>query len=209
MQTDFERRVSDALVATAPEWSATGLAEGARRRWRRRRLRRAGVAVVAVVAVAVPVGATLPIGEPERPVVVPAIDVPPSGVPVGWKQVAWRDLQVWVPSDWRDGWRDNWCAGSEDPRDGVIEWPGRVGVKLAIGCDRPQQGFGVTLGHDASAASLVYESGHVWQYEAGDVETYVPGSWLGYWYDDERMVSVNAGDRETVEQVLASVRRTG
>lgn len=210
MPTDLERRLSDALASVEPEMSATGLAEGARVRWRRRRLRRIGAAAVVVVAVAIPVGATLPVDEPERPAVLPAIDVPPPDVPPGWKRVTWRDLEAWVPPQWRDGWRDTWCAGSEDPRDGVIEWPGRTGmVELAIACATPTYGFGVTLGFDAAASSLVYPSGHVWRYESGDVEMYVPGSWLGYWYDDERMVSVNAGDRETVETILATVRRVG
>ena len=66
--------------------------------------------------------------------------------------------------------------------------------------------FGVSFA-DASAISPAYESGHVWQYEAGDVQQYVPGSWLGYWYDGNDLVEVNAADQETVQEIIDSVQR--
>jgi hypothetical protein len=207
--SDFESRLTDALSSGAegaPD--ASGLADRARRRSRRRR--RAAVIVAAgavVVAVAVPVG------------VVALRDDGPggggpaeSGVaddPVGQEQTpappdtrieTWHDLQVAVPASWGYGARTTWCAGgkAETP---VVERPG--GATLAIACT-PANGFGLTFGSSA-AVSPAYESGEVWQYEAGD-EEYVPGSWLGYWYDDTRLVQVNAADKATVQAVLDSVQ---
>ncbi len=73
-------------------------------------------------------------------------------------------------------------------------------------CEPDAIGFGVTFGPSA-AISPAYQSGHVWQYEAGDVTQYVPGSWLGYWYDGNDLVEVNAADKETVQTVIDSVER--
>ncbi len=109
-------------------------------------------------------------------------------------------MSVTVPASWGYGARSSWCAGG-DAESPVVERPGAV-VNLVL-CE-PGSSFGVTLG-SPTVISPVYESGEVWQYEAGDHSEYVPGSWLGYWYDDTRLVQVNAADEETVQAVLDSV----
>jgi hypothetical protein len=219
--TDFERRVTEALESGAEEApDATGLVVAARRRARVRRRARGGVlAGLVVVALAVPVGVVaLGGGSPaDRGDVAtdPSTSAPAEpepSVPAGWQVERWQGLEVAVPGDWTPGTRSSWCAGDDPATVGRIDRPdGGGGVD--IGCLDPSLSFGLTLGPRA-AFDAAYESGHVWKYVVGkDPDTvqvdvsnvYVPGSWLGYWYDDTRLVQVNAGDRETVQQVLDSI----
>lgn len=212
--SDLEQRVSESLVRAAGDAPAAGgLAEAARARARgRRRTRLAGAAALAVAVVAVPVAVTLGSGGSGRSPVAPdpggSSTAAPSGgpeVPDGWRVEAWRGLSVQVPDSWREGGRSAWCAGGGDPAVPVVQRPDTI-VEL-IECSRPTYSLGLSLG-SAAAYDTVYPSGHVWRYRRGDVEMYVDGSWLGHWYDDRRLVQVNAADRETVERVLESVAVT-
>jgi hypothetical protein len=199
--SDFETRLGDALSSGAegaPD--VTGLADGARRRARRRRTTYAGVAAVAVVAVAVPVGVVALSGGSD-PVDNGRADDP---VAVSTTRVeTWHDISVEVPVSWGYGSRSQHCVGG-DAKIPVVERPG--GVTTLVMCVDPAIGYGVSFS-DTSLISPVYESGHVWQYEAGDIEQYEPGSWLGYWYEGKDLVEVNAGDKETVQEVIDSVER--
>ncbi len=197
--SDFETRLGDALSSGAegaPD--VTGLADGARRRARRRRTTVASVAAAAVVAVAVPVGVVaLSDGGSDNGDV--AEDPPASTTRVE----TWHDISVEVPVSWDYGSRSQHCVGG-DPRIPVVERPG--GVTTLVMCVDPAIGYGVSFA-DTSVVSPAYESGHVWQYEAGDITQYVPGSWLGYWYDGDDLVEVNAADKETVQEIIDSVER--
>ena len=115
----------------------------------------------------------------------------------------WHDISVEVPASWGYGSRSQWCVGREAETP-VVERPG--GMTTLVLCEPEAIGFGVSFG-DTSAIDPAYASGHVWQYEAGDVTQYVPGSWLGYWYDGNDLVEVNAGDKETVQAIVDSVQR--
>lgn len=118
----------------------------------------------------------------------------------GWRTETWSGLSVDVPGDWVPGAPAAYCIGGRSPERGVVQRPS-TGVR-SIRCNDPHYGFGMVLGSSA-AYDTVYPSGHVWQYTGG--QEYVDGSWLGHWYDGERLVRVNAGDRATVERILASV----
>lgn len=201
--SDFESRLTDALSSgaeAAPD--ASGLADGARRRRRQRRrttIAAAAAAVIAVVAVPVGVIALNDGGGSDRGDVAEETPDTPNATRVE----TWHDLQVEVPASWGYGGRTAWCTGgqAETP---VVERPG--GVVAAIACD-PTYSFGVSWGDGTTTISPVYPSGHVWQYEAGDIAEYVPGSWLGYWYEGDDLVQVNAADQETVQEIIDSVQR--
>jgi hypothetical protein len=176
------------------------------------------MAGLVVVAVAVPVGVFALGGDSpaDRGSVAtdPSTSAPKPSVPVGWQVERWQGLEVAVPGDWSPGTRSSWCAGDDPATVGRIDRPDGGGG-VAIGCLDPSLSFGLTLGSSA-AFDAAYESGHVWQYASGkDLgigpepgQEYVPESWLGYWYDDTRLVQVNAGDRQTVQQVLDSISVT-
>ena len=128
-------------------------------------------------------------------------------MPDGWRMVTADGLSVLVPEQLEGGRPPRlvcWGRGRRNSR--WSSCPARSAMSSPA--DHPVESLGITIG-SASAASLVYESGHVWRYEQGTgpdgVEWYLDGSWLGYWYDDDRLVSVNAADRETVERILDSV----
>ena len=203
--SDFESRLTAALSSGAegaPD--ASGLADGARRRSRQRRRVMVAVAAAAVVAVvAVPVGViALRDGGSSGDGI--AHDPSPStSTPSDTRIETWHDLQVEVPASWAYGARTAWCIGgqAETP---VVQRPG--GVVEMIACD-PSNSFGVSWGDGTTMIDPVYPSGHVWQYEAGDIAEYVPGSWLGYWYEGDDLVAVNAGDKETVQAIIDSVQR--
>ncbi len=199
--SDFESKLTDALSSGAegaPD--ATGLVDGARRRSRRRRATFAGMGAAVVLAVAVPVGVVaLNDGGSDRDSDSGVAEDTPS-TPDDTRIETWHDVSVTVPASWGYGARSSWCAGGEAELP-VVERPGAV--VNAIRCE-PGSSFGVTLGVP-TVISPAYESGEVWQYEAGDNSEYVPGSWLGYWYDDTRLVQVNAADEQTVRAVLDSV----
>ena len=215
--TDFERRVTEALESGAEQApDATGLVVAARRRARlRRRVRGGVVAGLVVVAVAVPVGAVALGGDSpsdgghvaEDPTTSEPSAPEPSTfeVPAGWQVERWHGIQVAVPGDWGQGTRSSWCAGGRADQ-GRVEQPDSSGVSIA--CMDPAYSFGLSFGSSVGF-DAAYSSGHVWRYATdGDpdvVVQYVPGSWLGFWYDDTRLVQVNADDRETVQQVLDSM----
>lgn len=200
--SDFESRLTDALSSGAegaPD--ASGLAAGARSRSRRRRRARLVVAAAVGVAVAVPVGVAV-LGDEGggRP---PTADDPaPAPEPDADTRIeTWHDVQVEVPASWGYGARSAWCTGGDETVP-VVERPG--GVVPMIACT-PTYSYGVSWG-SSSAISPVYPSGHVWQYEAGDIAEYAPGSWLGYWYEGDDLVQVNAADKETVQAIIDSVQ---
>jgi len=200
--SDFERRVEEALASGAegaPD--ASGLADGARRRVRRRRRTTVAVAAAAVVAaVAVPVG-VIALGNGGGSDDVDRAEDPPVA---DTRIETWHDIQVEVPASWGYGPRTTWCLGREAETP-VVERPG--GVVAAIACD-PSYSFGVSwVDGSTEMVDPVYPSGEVWQYEAGEIKEYVPGSWLGYWYEGDDMVQVNAADKETVQAILDSVQR--
>ncbi|MDQ4052608.1 MAG: hypothetical protein M3237_07890, partial [Actinomycetota bacterium] len=200
--SDFERRVEEALSSGAegaPD--ASGLAEGARRRARRRRRTTVATAAAAVVAaVAVPVGViALNDGGSDSGEV--AEDPSTSS---DTRIETWHDIQVEVPTSWGYGARTAWCTGGEAETP-VVERPG--GAVAMIAC-QPSNSFGVSwVDGSTTAIDPAYPSGHVWQYETGDIAEYVPGSWLGYWYEGDDMVQVNGADKETVQEIIDSVRQ--
>jgi hypothetical protein len=214
LSNDFERRVTEALQAGADEApDATGLVVATRRRARIRRRVSGGLVVGAALAiVAVPIGVVALGGDSPSGSDHVATDpgtnspvAPEPSVPSGWQVQRWNGLEVAVPGDWTRGTRSSWCAGGR-PEEARVERPTDNGV--AIACTDPAYSFGLSLGSSA-ALDTVYESGHVWRYTMGGqpgIEQFVPGSWLGQWYDDTRLVQVNAGDRETVQQVLDSIQ---
>lgn len=118
----------------------------------------------------------------------------------GWRTESWHGLSADVPADWEPGVLATYCAADGSPEHGLVQRPDTEGREPL--CRRPSYGFGISFGSSA-AYDTVYPSGHVWQYIGG--HEYVEGSWLGHWYDDERLVRVNAGDRATVERILASI----
>lgn len=210
--SNFERRVTEALESGAEDApGVTGLVAAARRRARlRRRVRGAVVAGLVVVAVAVPVGVAALGGDAPAERGTVATDPSPSPravlptVPAGWRVERWHGLEVAVPDDWTPGTRSSWCAGGR-PEEARVERPSDMGVQIA--CADPAYSFGLSFGSSA-AYDPVYGSGHVWRYTMGGrsgIEQFVPGSWIGHWYDGTRLVQVNAAERETVQQVLDSI----
>lgn len=208
--TDLEQRLHDSLTTVAAGAPVgDDLAGAARARLRRRRRTVAATVASVVVVLAVPAALVLVGDGPDDHTAVDPGPAAEGTVPDGWRMVTADGLSLLVPQQWGSGTRTDWCADGVDrsPEKPVVETPGLL--RYDIGCSKPQESLGVTIG-SASAASLVYESGHVWRYEQGTgpngVEFYLDGSWLGYWYDDhDRLVSVNAEDRETVERILDSV----
>lgn len=211
----LERKVTDVLAAAADGApSAVGLAEAARgRARRRRRTLLATSAAVAVVVAVVPVALALRSDDPGPGRIAPdpadgATSTAPE-VPEGWRQISAMGLTLQVPATWPEGGRSSWCADGVDrtPEEPVVELPGQLSYDIR--CLDPWYSLGVNVGSSA-AFDPVYPSGHVWQYDHGNrwdgVEMFTDGSWLGQWYDEERLVQVNAGDRLTVERILDSIR---
>ncbi len=103
--SDFESRLRDTLderAASAPD--AIGLADGARRRLRRRRTTWA-VATAAVVAAAMPLGLSLVgggAGGGTGPADDPAVDsgLPPGVIEWGYRAESWHDVTFEVPVEW-------------------------------------------------------------------------------------------------------------
>ncbi len=207
--TDFESRLRDSLHDRAEDApGATGLADGARRRLRRRRTTIAGAGVLAGLVVVAPF--LFMRGEPEGPGIATDPSSPSattSATDDGLRTESWHDVTFEVPDDWGYGGTSAWCATGRSPEDTkpTVGRPSDM-VPLIL-CD-PGQGYGVTIGSSA-AASLVYDSGHVWRYDTQGVDTavYPDGAWLSYWYDDATVVTIVTPDRALTEQVLGSVRR--
>ncbi|KRE92769.1 hypothetical protein ASG76_14955 [Nocardioides sp. Soil774] len=206
--TDFESRLRDTLLerAGAPA-PAVGLADGARRRLRRRRTTWA-VAAAAVLAAAVPVGLTAlgPGTDGSGGVADGGTASRAVGAGDGYRAESWHDLTLEVPADWGYGGVTDWCMGSGAPADrsGVVR-PDTLAI--AIACT-PAQGYGVTIGSSATYDPVV-ESGAVWQYDTDGVDQamYPDGAWLGVWYGADLVVTVVTPDRETTRRVVDSVHR--
>ncbi|KQY56595.1 MULTISPECIES: hypothetical protein [unclassified Nocardioides] len=115
--SDFEKRVRDTLAGQADKapGDASGLADAARARRGRRRTAIGGAVVAAAVVAAIPLGLALvdrgdsggrdsaarESTSPDTGAADPASDLPE--IPDGWRWESWRNVEVAVPGDWRDG----------------------------------------------------------------------------------------------------------
>jgi hypothetical protein len=208
--TDLEQRLHESLTSVAHDAPVPDdLAGVARARLRRRRRARATVvAAVTVVVVAVPAALTWGGDSPDVDTAVePGTPSRATTVPGGARMVTDEGLSLLVPDDWEPGARSDWCANGVDRPPGrpVVETSGMRHVD--VGCLEPEESLGVTIA-SGPADGAAHESGEVWQYEHGTVpgpQLYLPGSWVGYWYDGDRFVSVNADDPGTVQHILDSI----
>lgn len=207
--TDFESRLRDSLHDRAEDApGATGLADGARRRLRRRRTTIAGAGVLAGLVVVAPF--LFMDGEPEGPGIATDPTSPSASTTVvddGVRTESWHDVTFEVPDDWGHGGTSAWCVPGRSPEESTPTVGRPTDIVPMILCD-PGQGYGVTIG-SAAAFDPVYESGHVWQYDTEGVDSavYPDGAWLSYWYDDTSVVTIVTPDRALTEQVLGSVHR--
>ena len=211
--SDIEARLRDTLTeraGAAPD--ALGLATGARRRLRRRRTTWA-VAAAAVVAAGVPLGLDqlAPSSDgggrvADEPTATSGL--PPGVIETGYRAESWHDVTFEVPVDWGYGGTSGWCAGGgAAPEGAVVARPDTV--VPAIACS-PANGYGVTVGPLVAASfDPARPSGDVWQYDAADADlvTYPDGTWLGFWYDDDAVVTVATPDRAETRRLVDSVRR--
>lgn len=126
-----------------------------------------------------------------------------ADAPAGWHTESWHGVEVEVPDSWHAGSRVSWCANDGSADRPVVERPDQP--RRDIRCRQPVESLGLTFGSAASFDPAV-PSGSVWRYAKGEVEFYLDGSWLGLWYDRQRVVQVNASDRPTAERVLSSLR---
>lgn len=209
--SDFESRLRDTLderAASAPD--AIRLAEGARRRLRRRRTTWA-VATAAVVAAAMPVGLSHlggGAGGGTGPADDPAVDsgLPPGVIEWGYRAESWHDVTFEVPVKWGYGGVAAWCASDQTLAEArpVVTRPDSLSPATACS---PAYGYGVTIG-SAAAFDPVYDSGHVWQYDSEGVADpqYPDGAWLGYWYDADTVVTVIAPDQPSAQRLVDSAQ---
>jgi hypothetical protein len=211
--SDLEARLRDTLserAGAAPD--ALGLATGARRRLRRRRTTWA-VAAAAVVAAGVPLGLDQlgPSSDgggrvADEPTATSGL--PPGVIETGYRAESWHDVTFEVPVDWGYGGTSGWCAGGgAAPVGAVVARPDTV--VPAIACS-PANGYGVTVGPLVAASfDPARPSGDVWQYDAADADvvTYPDGTWLGFWYDDDAIVTVATPDRAETRRLVDSVQR--
>ena len=209
--SDFESRLRDTLeerAAAAPD--AIGLAEGARRRLRRRRTTWA-VATAAVVAATVPLGLSQVgggAGGGTGPADGSEVDsgLPPGVMEWGYRAESWHDVTFEVPVEWGYGGVTAWCASGASLVEArpVVARPDSVSP--AIACS-PAHGYGVTIG-SAAAFERAHESGHVWQFESEGVAEaqYPDGAWLASWYDADTVVTVIALDHATARRLVDSVQ---
>lgn len=208
---DLETRLRHTLserADAAPD--ALGLATGARRRLRRRRTTWA-VAAAAVVAAGVPLGLSqlAPSSDgggwiADEPTATSGL--PPGVIETGYRAESWRDVTFEVPVDWGYGGVTTWCTGSstlEEARP-VVTRPDTIVPMIMCA---PGSGYGVTIGA-RGAFDPMYESGHVWQFEASGVTNsqYADGAWLGYWYDDQVVLTVATPDRAETQRLVDSAQ---
>lgn len=184
--SDFEGRVREAL-GTGAEHAPhpVGLADGARRRLRRRRVVTATVLATAAVLTAVPVGIAL-LGDDGsrsggREDNVVATELPE--IPDGWKWVAWHDAQVAVPGAWDGGAISQWCV-SGDQDGGVVD--NGEGVSTMVACS-PAIGYGVRFVAGVAREPLVDHRGVAERLALGG-----------------NTVDVVAPDQETLDAIVAS-----
>lgn len=214
--SDLETRLRDTLAeraGAAPD--GLGLATGARRRLRRRR-------TTWVVAAAAVVAAGLPLGLSQ---LTPSSDgggriadeptatsgLPPEVIETDYRAESWHDVTFEVPTGWGYGGTSGWCAGGGDLAEvsAVVTRPDTVVPSIACS---PVYGYGVTVGPLVAASfNPAHPSGDVWQYDpadtAADVVTYPDGTWLGFWYDDDVIVTVATPDRAETRRLVDSVHR--
>ena len=204
--SDFESCLRDTLTArsaSAPE--ASGLADGARRRLRRRRTSWSVVAA-AVVAGVIPLALGLGAGhDPRTDDPAPVASEPPA-VADGFKAETWHDLTFEVPEDWGHGGSD-WCVDGATLEEAGPRVARPDTITRMILCS-PASGYGATIA-SAAAFDAVNPSGSVWQYstEGVDEAMYPDGAWLGYWYDDRDVVTVATPDRDMTQRIVDSVTR--
>jgi hypothetical protein len=185
--SDFETRVRETL-RTGSEGAppAVGLADAARRRWRKRRRTTAAVAATAVVLAAVPVGIAL-LGDdssPTRKDDVIVANLP--DVPDGWRWESWRDIQVAVPGDWKDGAASQWCVSS-DSHAGFVDRG--EGISTLVACV------------PALSSSVQFREG-IAKHPLIDIQGV--GKRLTF---DGNTVDVVAPDQETLDAIVASAQQ--
>lgn len=127
--SDFEDELRNTLrgrAAEAPD-DPSGLAAGARRRRGARSRMVGGAAVAAVLVAAVPLGLTLFNHDRSDQQDTTAAESPGdvSSIPDGWRWESWRNVEVAVPGDWRDGSAYDLCIpGHPSPPPGNISRDG-------------------------------------------------------------------------------------
>lgn len=190
---EVETMLRDAIAHGTEGPSPVGLAGAVRERARVRRRRTVGVSVAAGLGIAViATGAVL----------VPDRDGPgPAHEPAPLRLESWRDASVDVPESWGEGEIGDACGtGQTAP---VVERD----APLAPLIQCAPMGYGVQFS-DGSTFDPVYRPGQVWRYEAGDVDQYPDGAWLGYQItDDASLVRVVLPTKDEVERVLGSFRQ--
>ena len=209
---DWESRLRDTLTERAQDAPVShGLADGARRRLRRRRTTGAVLAVAAVAAV-VPLGMTWLSGSDDgaapvvdEPTTTATASSPASGViETGYRAESWHDVTFEVPVEWGYGGTTAWCAGADSPEAALPVVARPDTVTLSIACN-PTEGYGVTVG-----PADFYEagSGDVFQYSAAgnDQPRYPDGTWVSVWYDEEVAVTVATPDRALTDRIVGSVQ---
>jgi hypothetical protein len=171
------------------------------------------VAAAAVVAAAVPLGLTqlAPTSDgggrvADEPTATSGL--PPGVIETGYRAESWHDVTFEVPADWGYGGISAWCSNGDSS---VAEEPPvitRPDTMVPMIMCTPGNGYGVTIGSPA-AVYLVYESGHVWQYDTEGVDEafYPDDAWLGSWYDQDTLITVVTPDRATTQRVVDSVQK--
>jgi hypothetical protein len=137
-------------------------------------------------------------GEPEGAGVATDPTSPSASATVvedGVRTESWHEMTFEVPDTWGQGGTSAWCSSGRSPEDTTPTVGRPTDMVALILCD-PGNGYGVTVGSGA-AASLVYDSGHVWQYDTEGVDhaEYPDGAWLSYWYDDDTLITIVTPDR--------------
>lgn len=217
--TDFEQRLRDGLARGAEKApSPTDLACGARARLRRRRARSARIAAVvgvaALSAAAITAGISLIGADVGRePIIAPDVAVrttandpnPVNELDDAMRTTSWREITFVVPGDWQRGASTSWCTEGRRPARVTprITFPGDPAPRIA--CE-PRIGYGVTVA-SAAAFDPVYDSGHVWQYDATGVDRamYPDGAWLSDWYDENWVITVATPHQPLTDRIAGSI----